>query len=120
MGFLMTKTYSLLSPFHSHPAVFARVRLPWRRTGSEATLRRRHHRKSVGVYLNLLPLFDLFRLRRTTLRAAAPLYNPHSRNVRAAPRFSPTRFIPSVATSAISLELDYLQALRDKTLYVRL
>ena len=54
----------------------------------------------------------------TALRTAAPLYKTHSRNVRAAPRFSPTRFIPSVAISAISLDLDYLQALRDKTLYV--
>jgi len=46
-----------------------------------------------------------------TLRAAAPLYNPHSRNVRAAPRFSPTRFIPLVAPAGIILELAYSHAL---------
>ncbi len=50
----------------------------------------------------------------------------HSRNVRAAPQFSPTRsfdeaqdkFISLGATSALSPRLDCLQALRDKTLYV--
>jgi hypothetical protein len=40
---------------------------------------------------------------RTTLCAAAPLYNPRSRNVRAAPRFSPTRFIPLVEPTQIIL-----------------
>ena len=33
------------------------------------------------------------------LRAAPLLSNPHSRSVRAAPRFSPTRFIPPVVMS---------------------
>jgi len=39
------------------------------------------------------------------------LSNPHSRNVRVAPRFSPTRFIPLVAPAGIILELDYSHAL---------
>ncbi|MDO8700782.1 MAG: hypothetical protein Q7J56_03940, partial [Deltaproteobacteria bacterium] len=34
-----------------------------------------------------------------------------SRNVRAAPRFSPTRFIPLVAPAGIITELDYAHAL---------
>ena len=58
---------------------------------SLTSLSRRHHRKTTRVDLNLLPYAELFRLRRTTLRAAPPLYNLHSRNVRAAPRFSPAR-----------------------------
>jgi hypothetical protein len=37
-------------------------------------------RKITGVDLNRLPHAELFRLRRTTPRAAAPLSNPHSRN----------------------------------------
>jgi hypothetical protein len=45
------------------------------------------------------------------LCAALLLSNPHSRRLRVAPRFSPTRFIPPVAPSAISLQLDCLQAL---------
>jgi len=45
------------------------------------------------------------------LRAAAPHYNPHSHNRRAAPRFSPTRFIPPVAPAGIITELDYSHAL---------
>ena len=52
-------------------------------------------------------------------RAVALLSNPHSRNLRAAPRFSPTgsfdedqdRFIPLVAPAGIILELDYSHAL---------
>jgi hypothetical protein len=39
------------------------------------------------------------------------LSNPNSRNIRAAPRFSPTRFIPLVAPAGITLELDYSHAL---------
>src|SRR4029434_7625898 len=44
------------------------------------------------------------------LCAALLLSNPHSRSLRAAPRFSPTRFIPRGACQNI-LELDCLQAL---------
>ena len=53
----MKKTYSLLSPFNStcQPAVFARVCLRVRKTGAEAPLRRRHHRKSIGAELDLHP-----------------------------------------------------------------
>jgi len=93
MGFLMRKSHSLLSPFNSQPALFARVCLPaclpcrhrqapWqaglpaRRTGSEATLHRHHHRKSIGAKLNLHPIVELSltnhhtRHRRTTLQNA--------------------------------------------------
>jgi hypothetical protein len=67
MGFLMSKIHSLVNPFHSKPALFARVCLPapWqaglpgRRTGSQATLRRHHHRKTVSADLNLYPSADL-------------------------------------------------------------
>ena len=49
------------------------------------------------------------------LRAVLVLSNPHSRNGRAAPRFSPTRsfdkaqdtFIPSVAPAEMIPQLDY-------------
>src|SRR5262249_40431981 len=44
------------------------------------------------------------------LCAALLLSNPHNRSFRAAPRFSPTRFIPRCACQNI-LELDCLQAL---------
>ena len=44
------------------------------------------------------------------LCAALLLSNPHSRSLRAAPRFSPTRFIPPLRLPNI-LELDCLQAL---------
>ena len=47
---------------------------------SLTSLSRRHHKKSTSVDLNLLPYAELFRLRRTTLRAQPPLYNPHSHN----------------------------------------
>jgi hypothetical protein len=102
----------LLSPFHPQPALFARVYLPapWQaglpgRTRCETTVRRPHHRKSLGVYLNLLPVLDLS-LTKATLGTTAPIYKTHSPNVRAAPRFSPTRFIPLAATLALSPRLD--------------
>ena len=53
----------------------------------------------------------IYRQRVAPLCAAPVLYNPHSRELRLAPRFSPTPFIPPVATSAIPLELDCLYAL---------
>src|SRR5262249_6528604 len=37
---------------------------------------------------------SIYHYRSAILATPAPLYNPHSRNVGAAPRFSPTRFIP--------------------------
>jgi hypothetical protein len=80
MGFLVRKTQMLSYLLSSQPAVFARVYLPVRRTDCEAPSQCGNHGKSVGVQLNLLPYAELFRLRRTTLRAAATLYNPHSRN----------------------------------------
>jgi hypothetical protein len=45
------------------------------------------------------------------LCAALLLSNPHSRSLRAAPRFSPTRFIPPVAPAVIIFELDCSHAL---------
>src|SRR3990170_7511522 len=55
----LSKIHSLVNPFHSQPALFARVCLPGRRTCSQATLRRGNHAKSVGIDLNRLPLLDL-------------------------------------------------------------
>jgi len=60
----------------------------------------------------------IYRQPTTTLGSAAPLYKTHSRNRRAAPRFSPTRFIPLAAIGQTSPQLDYSHALGDKTLYV--
>jgi len=81
MGFLMTKTFFPLPSLHSHPAVFARVCLPapWQaglpgqNTGSQATLPRGNHGKSVGVYLNLHPLVDLSLTKRHTARRGTTL-----------------------------------------------
>ena len=53
----------------------------------------------------------IYRYRRATLCAAAVLSNPHSRNVRAASRFSPTRFISLLAPAEMIPQLDYFQAL---------
>jgi len=80
MGFLMRNTPMLLNPFKSLRPLFAQVCLPTPRSGCEAPLNRRRHRKSTNLDPNLLPYAELFRLRRTTLRAAPPLYNLHSRN----------------------------------------
>jgi hypothetical protein len=94
MGFLVRKTPMLLCPCNSQADVLARVCLAAKRSCSKTPWHRRHHRKSTSVDLKFLPHAELFRLRRTTLRARPPLYNPHSRNCAAASRFSPTRFIP--------------------------
>ena len=75
MGFLMSKIHSLLNPFHSHPAVFARVCLPRRRTGSEATLHRHHHRKSIGAKLNPHPIVELSLTNHHTRHRRATLQN---------------------------------------------
>ena len=83
MGFLMSKIHSLVNPFHSQPALFARVclpapwqaGLPWRRTSSEATLHLGNNGKSIGVELNLHPYADLSLTRRHTLRCSATLQN---------------------------------------------
>ena len=72
----MKKTQSLLSPFNSQPAVFARVCLPAPKTGSEAALRRRHHGKSIGADLNLHPLPILSLTKHHTLRCCAALQSP--------------------------------------------
>ena len=61
------------------------------------------------------------------LRTVPVLSNPHSRSVRRAPRFSPTRsfdeaqdrFIPLAAPAQMIPQLDYSYAVGDKTLYVR-
>jgi hypothetical protein len=83
MGFLMSKTHSLVNPFHSQPALFARVCLPapWqaglpgRRTGSQATLHRHHHRKSIGAKLNLHPIVELSLTNHHTRHRRATLQN---------------------------------------------
>jgi hypothetical protein len=53
------------------------------------------------------------------LCAALLLSNPHSRSLRAAPRFSPTRFIPPVAPAVIIFELDCSHALGIKRYTLR-
>ena len=80
MGFLVRKTQPFLILCKSQRALCARVCLLEPRDGCKSTSRRCHHTKSIGFDLNLLPYAELFRLRRTTLRAAVPLYNLHSRN----------------------------------------
>jgi len=63
------------SPFHSQPALVARVRLPWQRTGFEATWRRGNHAKSVGIDLSRLPLLDLSPTQHHTRHRCATLQN---------------------------------------------
>ena len=75
MGFLMSKIYSLVTPFRSKPALFARVCLPGRRTGSQTALRRGNHAKSVGIDLNRLPLLDLSLIHHRTRHRRANLKN---------------------------------------------
>ena len=67
--------------------------------------------QNLSVSISTASHFSLYRQPTTTLGTAAPLYNPHSRNRRAAPRFSPTRFIPPVAPAGIFRELGYSHAL---------
>jgi len=50
--------------------------------------------QNLSVLISTASHFSIYRQPTTTLGTAAPTYKPHSRNVRAAPRFSPTRFIP--------------------------
>ena len=54
---------------------------------------RHNHSKPIGVDLNLLPLTVVSLTKRHALRRCKPLQS-HSPNGSAAPRFSPTRFIP--------------------------
>src|SRR5262245_44223677 len=93
MGFFMRKIQMLLSPFISQPAVFAGVYLPALRSGCEA----RSHRgnpQNLPAPNSTFSHLSIYHYRSAILATPAPLYNPHSRNVGAAPRFSPTRFIP--------------------------
>jgi hypothetical protein len=77
----MTKTQPPVSPFNSQPAVFPWVCLPTdrqaglpvQRSGSQAPLRRRHHRKSIGAERDLHPYADLSLTKRHTLRGCAAL-----------------------------------------------
>src|SRR5262245_4848370 len=110
MGFFMRKIQMLLSPFISQPAVFAGVYLPARRSGCEARSHRGNHAKPTNVELNLHRLTVLSPFKTSLCATALLLSNPHNRSFRAAPRFSPTRFIRRCACQNI-LELDCLQAL---------
>ena len=51
--------------------------LPVRKTGAEAPLRRRHHRKSIGAELDFTRM-PIYRQQSATLCAAVLLYNLHS------------------------------------------
>ena len=82
-----------------------------RKTGAEAPLRRRHHRKSIGAERDLHSHADLSLTKRHTLREAVLLYNLHSLTDAFAPRFSPTRFIPPVDPTQIIPRLDCFQGL---------
>jgi hypothetical protein len=93
MGFLMTKTQPLVSPFNSQSADFARVCLLARTIGAKTASRRRHHEKSIRGNLNPHPQAILSPIKHP-IRRTCGAYNPHSRGLCAAPRFSPTRFIP--------------------------
>jgi hypothetical protein len=93
MGFFMRKIHMLLNPFISQPDVFAGVCLSARRSGCETRLHR--------VITQNLPASNstftdspFYYPSNIPLCAALLLSNPHSRSLRAAPRFSPTRFIP--------------------------
>jgi hypothetical protein len=50
--------------------------------------------KNLSAAISTLTHKPFYRQSSTPLGAAAVLYNPHSRGLCAAPRFSPTRFIP--------------------------
>jgi hypothetical protein len=93
MGFFMRKIQMLLNPFISQPDVFAGVYLPARRSGRETRLHRGNHAKltSSNSTLTDSPFYHPSNI---PLCVALLLSNPHSRSLRAAPRFSPTRFIP--------------------------
>jgi hypothetical protein len=78
----MSKIHSLVNPFHSPPALFARVCPPGQRAGSQTTLHRGNHAKSVGIDLNRLvcrqaglPLLDLSPTQHYTARRCANLQN---------------------------------------------
>jgi len=73
MGFLMRKTQMLLNPFNSLRPLFARVCLPTPRSGCEASLNRRHHRKSASTDLNVLPYAELSLTKPHTPRSTATL-----------------------------------------------
>jgi hypothetical protein len=69
----MKKTQSLLSPFSSQPALFARVCLPAQRIGAKAALRPRRHEKSIRGNLNPHPQAILSLIKHPTLRRTAAL-----------------------------------------------
>ena len=69
------------------------------------------------------PVYRGYTARIAALRTAPLLSNPHSRSVRRSPRFSPTRsfdksqdrFIPLAAPAEMIPQLDYSNALGDKS-----
>src|SRR5262245_49935645 len=110
MGFFMRKIQMLLSLFISQPTVFAGGCICRR---EEVTAKP----DRIVVITQNLPASNstftdspFYHPSNIPLCAALLLSNPHNRSFRAAPRFSPTRFIPRCACQNI-LELDCLQAL---------
>ncbi len=71
----MKKPYSLLSPFNSQLSTCGlRTGVSaCAKTGAEASLRRRHHRKPIGAERDLHPHADLSLTKRHTLLGCAAL-----------------------------------------------
>ena len=67
--------------------------------------------ENLSASISTFSHIPLYRQQRAALCAVQVLSNPHSRNVRAASRFSPTRFIPLAAPAEMTPQLDYFQAL---------
>jgi len=118
MGLLMTKTQPLLSPFFFQHAVFVGVCLPapWqaglpvRTRDTEAPLRRRHHRKSIGIELNLYPQAILSLTKQSILLCSALLCGL----IQHVLRLGSGQVYPAVAPDRLFSELDCFQALRNK------
>jgi hypothetical protein len=75
----MTKTHSLLSPFNSHPARFARVCLPAQRSRCETLLDRRNHKNNLGTHRHLRQYFNLAPTTRRTARCGGAFKSPSVR-----------------------------------------
>ena len=89
----MNKTHPLCSPLYSQRTGSAEMCLALRKSYSYLHCIAAITEKlsaSISTFAHL----PVYRSQSATLRSAAALYNPHSRNGTAAPRFSPTRFIP--------------------------